>query len=337
VAEAETKAGMFLRQVECVAYWGAVAPLAACLPGWLAYRVACWRGDWSRWMWPQKHSEIVRHLGQVLGDEVSGDEVRRLARELFRFRSCEIMDLMRLRGRARSLQRLVEIRGREHLEAALAGGKGAILCSGHFGSVNSAFSLVNAIGYPVTTIGQWDWTYDPTVSSAERRFWDFAFSRRVLRHRTQPNIHPWPRRFDAAVRAAAVLRNNEFVTIASDAAPLAADQARSLVVPFLGRKARLLPGAVSIAKVTSAPVLMIFLHRSADYRHQTLEISPPVPMEGDTETAFARCVAAIDAAIMRNPASWNLWFETEALIRLGLVPATPPAETTAGELLQSTR
>jgi hypothetical protein len=47
-------------------------------------------------------------------------------------------------------------------------------------------------------------------------------------------------------------------------------------------------------------------------------------------------VAAIDAAIQRNPASWNLWFENDVLARLGLVPATPPAET-ADELQQSTR
>jgi lauroyl/myristoyl acyltransferase len=337
VAEAETRAGSLLRRAEGVAYWSAAAPVAACLPGWLAYRVACWRGDASRWLWPQKCAEMVRDLRQVLGDEVSGDEVERLVRELFRFRSCEIMDLMRLRGRARSLGRLVEIRGREHLEAALAGGKGAILCTGHFGAHQVAFSLVNAIGFPVTTIGRWDWKYDTTVSSAERRFWDFAFARRVIRHRRRPHFEPWPGRFTVAIQAAGALRENELVTICSDAGPLAADQARSLAVPFLGRQARLLPGVVSIAKVTGAPVLMVFLHRSADYRHQTLEISPPVPMEGDTETAFGRCAAAIDAAIKRNPASWNLWFETEVLVRLGLVPATPPAETTAGELQQSTR
>jgi lauroyl/myristoyl acyltransferase len=288
-------------------------------------------------MWPQKHAEIVRLMGQVLGDQVSGDEVGRLAREFFRFRSCEIMDVMRLRGRARSLERLVEIRGREHLEAALAGGKGAILHSAHFGSYHAAFSLVNAMGYPVTTIGQWDWKLDTAVSPVERRFWDFALARRVLRHRRQPNFEPWPRRFNIALKAAATLRDNEFVTISSDAAPLAADQARSLVVPFLGGKARMLPGAVSIAKLTGAPMLMIFMYRSADYRHQTLEISPPVPMEGDTETAFGRCAAAIDAAIQRDPASWTLWIETEALVRFGLVPAMPPAETTAAELQQSTR
>jgi len=64
----------------------------------------------------------------------------------------------------------------------------------------------------------------------------------------------------------------------------------------------------------------VFIHRSADYRHQTLEISPPVSMQGDTVTAFERVVVAIDAAIQRNPASWNLWFETDVLARLGLVP-----------------
>ncbi len=336
MAKGESKAAMFLRRAETIAYWAAAAPLAACLPSRLAYRVACWRGDLSRRMWPQKHAEVVRNLTQVLGDQVSGDEIGRLARELFRFRSCDIMDLMRQRGSARSLTRLVEIRGREHLDAALAAGKGALLCTGHCGSYQSAFSVINAVGYPVTSIGQWNWRYDPGVSSVERRFWDFVFSRRVLRHRKQPNIQPWPRQFNAALRAAAVLRANEFVSIGSDAAPLAADHARSVVLPFLGRTARMLPGAVSIATATGAPVLMVFPYRSADYRHQTLEISPPVPMEGDTEEAFRRCAAAIEAAIMKSPASWELWFETEALVRLGLVQAMSPAETAAGEL-QSTR
>ena len=323
MGEEGAKAGLWLRRAEGFAYWTVIAPVAACLPGRLAYRVALWRGDLNRWLWPHKRSEIVRDVRQVLGDEVSRDEAERLARELFRFRSCEIMDLMRLRGSGRSLTKLVEIRGREHLEAALAGGKGAILCTGHFGSHQNAFSVVNAGGYPVTTIGRWDWKYDTTVSPAERRFWDFAFSRRVIRHRRRPNLEPWPGRIQVAVQAAARLRENEFVAICSDAGPLAADQARSLELPFLGQKARMLPGVVSIAKLTGAPVLMVFIHRSADYRHQTLEISPPVSMQGDTETAFERVVAAIDAAIQKNPASWNLWFETDVLARLGLVPATP--------------
>jgi Kdo2-lipid IVA lauroyltransferase/acyltransferase len=297
-------AGRLLRRAEGVAYWLAVAPLAALLPASLAYRAACWRGDWSFRCRAGKRSEIVHNLHRMLGGELGPDEAERLAREVFRMWSCEAIDVMRLRGRARALGRLVEIRGREHLDAALAGGKGAILCSAHFGSYNSAFSLLHASGFPLTTIGRLQHNYIPGLSSAERRFWDLVYDRRLLRHRQRPNIEPWPGRVQVAAQAATALRANEVVTICSDAAPLGTDRARTVEVAFLGRQAKLLPGVVTLAQLTGAPVLMVFMHRLADYRHQVLEISAPVPVQGETATAFGRCVAAMDAAIRTSPAHW---------------------------------
>jgi len=115
-------------------------------------------------------------------------------------------------------------------------------------------------------------------------------------------------------------------------------------VTFLGRQARLLPGVVTLARLTGAPVLMAFAHRSADYRHQVLDISPPVPMEGETAAAFGRCVTAMDAAIRENPAEWDFWFEPGDLASLGLVPDVPHPVAKAGdgtgrkgELQQSSR
>jgi lauroyl/myristoyl acyltransferase len=317
VAEAEAGAGRRLRQAESLAYWTMIAPAAALLPARAAYRVACWRGDLTRRLWPQKRAEIVRDLRRVLGDEVGEGAAGRLAREVFRLRSCEIMDVMRLRGSARPLAKLVEIRGREHLQAALAGGKGAIL------------SVVHASGIPLTTMGRWDWKYDTGVSSVERRFWNLVYARRVLRHRQRPNIEPWPGRVQVAVEAAAALRANEVVTIAGDAAPLHAERAGVIEMPFLGRQARLMPGVITLARLTGAPVLMAFVRRSPDYRHQVLEISPPVPMDGETKTAFGRCAAAIDTAVTTSPADWHFWLEPEVLARLGLLPAAPPIETAA--------
>jgi lauroyl/myristoyl acyltransferase len=319
--------GWLLGNAERLTYWLAVAPLAARLPASLAYRVACWWGDWSSRRWTGKHAEIVRNLRQVL--ELGPEEAERLARDCMRFLSCNVIDLMRLRGRARSLGKLVEIRGREHLDAALAGGRGAILCTAHFGSHVGAFSLLHADGVPVTGIGRWFW-HEPGLPSAERRFWELAFERRVLRHRQRPNIEPWPGRVQVAAQAAAALRANEVVTICSDAEPLAADRARTVEEPFLGRRASLLPGVVTLSRLTGAPVLMAFVHRLPDYRHQVLEISPPVPMEGETVAAFGRCVAAMDDAIRANPADWFYWFQTDDLVTLGLLPAAPPAEAAAG-------
>ena len=328
----ESRAERLLRSVEGVAYWAAVAPAVACLPAALGYRIACWRGDWEFRYRHRKRAELVLNLQQLLGDDLSPEAAQRLTRDWFRYASCTAIDVMRLRYRARSLRRLVEIRGREHLDAALADGKGAILCSAHFGSFDSAFSLLGASGFPVTTIGRWQHNYTAGLSTAERRFWDLVYARRLRRHRHRPNIEPWAGRIGVAAQAAAILRANEVVTVAIDAPPLDSDLARTVNVPFLGRRAGFLPGAVAIAQLTGAPLLMGFMYRTADYRHQVLEISAPVPMGGDTAAAFARCAAEVSAAIRRSPAHWTYWAGSGDLARLGLIgpeadrsPAAQPA------------
>ena len=308
-----------LTQAEVVAFYLVVAPLLALLPAALSYRAACWRGDWTFRYWHEKRSEVLHNLRQVLGDELGAAETERLAREAFRIRSCEVIDLMRLRGRARSLRKLVEIRGREHVEAALAEGKGAILCTAHSGSYLSGFSLLHRGGLPVTTVGRWWWRFPPGGPGGAGRVWEFVFARRVERHRARPNLEPWPGRVQVAVQAAVALRANEVVTISSDAPPLEAERSRAVEVPFLGKQALLLPGVASLAQVAGAPVLMAFAHRCADYRHQVLEISAPVPGGGDTAATFSRCAAAMEAAIRAHPAEWDFWFETDDLARLGLL------------------
>ena len=107
----------------------------------------------------RKSTEMARNLQLVLGDELSPAAVQEVTREWFRLASCEAVDMERLRFRTRPLRRLVEIRGREHLEAALAAGRDHP-GTGHFGSHSSAFSVLHASGFPVTTVGRWHHKYD---------------------------------------------------------------------------------------------------------------------------------------------------------------------------------
>src|SRR5580693_9216787 len=317
------RAARLLRSAEGVAYWGVVAPVLARMPAALGYRIACWRGDRLYRSHVAKRANTERHLRLFLG-ELGRVAARQAARDWFRFASCEAVDVARLRHRARPLRRLVKIEGREHLEAALADGKGAILCCAHFGSYNSALSVLHTSGVPVTTIGRWQHKYTAGMSAFERRFWDWVVARRVRRHRQRPMIEPWPGRLEVAALAAAALRANEVVTISIDAPPLDSDRARAVETPFLGGRAGLLPGAVTLAQVTGTPLLMGVAHRSADYRHQVLEISAPVPVDGDIKTVFERCAAEVSAAIRRSPAHWEFWPETGILADLGLIP--PPQD-----------
>ena len=184
--------------------------------------------------------------------------------------------------------------------------------------------MLHASGFPVTSIGRWWYNYTAglsrAVSSAERRFWDRFYARPLQRYRQRPNIEPWPGRVEVAALAAAALRANEVVTIAIDAPPLDSDRARAVKVPFLGHQAGVLPGVVALAQMTGAPLLMGFLYRAADYRHQVWEISAPVPVEKETAAAFGRCAAEVSAAILRSPAHWEVWPNT-----VDLATAAPAA------------
>jgi KDO2-lipid IV(A) lauroyltransferase len=295
------------------------APILARLPAALGYRMACWTGDLLFLSQRRKRTELARNLQLLLGNELSPGAAQHVARDWFRFASCKALDVKRLRGRARPMRRLVEIRGREHLEAALAAGNGAILCSAHFGSYASGFSVLHADGIPVTTVGRRAKIVGTDLSSAERRFWEWAYARPVRRHRQRPNIEPMPGRPQTAALAAAVLRANEVVTISIDAPPHDNDRTRAVDVAFLGCRARLLPGVVTLAQLTGAPLLMAFVYRKADYRHQVVEISAPMPLEGDTATAFGRCAAEVSAAIRRSPAHWDFWNSAGTLADLGLI------------------
>jgi len=290
----DNSAGKLLRYLEGGAYWVAVAPVLARLPAALGYRIACWRGDLLFRCQAGKRTEVARNIRLVLGNDLSPAAAQQVTRDWFRFASCQ---------------------------AALTAGKGAILCSAHFGSHRSGFSLLHASGFPLTSIGRRA-IRRTDHSPAERRFWDLAY-RPVRRYRQRSAIEPLPGRIQVAALAAAALRNNEVVTVSIDAPPVDGDRARAIEVPFLDGHARLLPGAVTLAQLTGAPLLMGFLYRSADYRHQVLEISPPVPVEGETVRAFGRCVAAMDAAIRTSPAHWAYWANADDLASLGLLQTAP--------------
>ena len=315
-----------LRNVACAVSLAAARTLAH-LPSAVGYRMACWHGDWRYRFEATKRSEIAGNLQLILGSELSAAAVQQVTRDSFRQLSCRTIDVHRLRREARPMRRQFEICGREHLEAALAAGKGAIICSGHFRAHNIGFSMLHASGFPVTSIGRRWYNYEADLTAIESRLWE-RYYRPVYRLRQRPNLEPWPGRPQVAALAAAALRANEIVTIAIDPPPLESDRARAIEVPFLGLRARLMPGAAVLAQITGAPLLMGFMRCSADYRHQVLEISAPISLEGETSAVFERCVAELSAAIMRSPADWGTWWNTTDLVELGLIPArlnTSPA------------
>lgn len=293
-----------------------IVPLVAFLPAPLAYGLACLRGDWRYRLDEAMRKQIISNLEGVFGDQMSQAERAGVARDFFRQKSCQSIDGMRLAGKGRALARLVEIRGLEHIEGALAAGKGAVLCDAHFGSIYSCSSLLGASGFPITAVG--NTKSNPIMSLLERLLWRLSIAKRRPRHLRRPNIEPRRGQVEAAIRMAEILRANEVISIAIDVPVSPEDRAHAVPVDFLGRQVLLLPGSVSIAQHTGSQVLVSVVHRSTDWRHQVLEISP-VSLDGDAETAFKRCVAIVEAPIRQNLAFWDGCLNTQALVDLGLL------------------
>jgi hypothetical protein len=86
---------------------------------------------------------------------------------------------------------------------------------------------------------------------------------------------------------------------------------------------------------------MVFVHRSADYRHQVLDLASGA--DARRHGGSVRACVAMDLH-RANLAEWDFWFEPDDLAGLGLIPDAPhpgaqaggPAGR-AGELQQSSR
>lgn len=297
-----------------------IVPLVAFLPARLAYRVACLRGDWRYQLDTLTRERIMCNLERALGDQLTQAERASVAHDFFRRKACEAMDVMRLARSGRPLARLVEIRGLEYIKDALAAGKGAIICSLHFGSFNSCFSLLGVSGFPVTTVGDWRSSSIASMTWIQRFLWRLIQEKPLTRHRHRPNIEPDNERLGAGMRMAEVLRSNELITIAIDGPVTTENRARAVPVDFLDRQILLLPGAVSITQLTGSPLLVLVVRRLKDWRHQVVEISPPLALTGDTVRDFSLCMKMLEAPIRENPAYWDWWVNTQSLIDFGLLP-----------------
>lgn len=310
-----TIAGRVIDRIDRLVYTRLIVPTVGLLPAPVAYGVALLRADLRYTMERNIPKEMVRCLKLVFGDQLSQEECNRVVRDHYRMESCEKVDVMRLLGDGRALLKLVEIRGLEHLKAALAGGKGAILCSGHLGSTSSCYSVIGALGFPVTLVARW--SYDRhDRPRLKKLFYRLDNDIPVTCHLRQPNIKRGSNIL-AALQAASVVRRNEVLGLLIDAGVLKGDTSSPISVDFLNRKATLSPGAVTIAENTGAPLLVMVMHRSTDWRHQVLEISP-VQADADIMSTFRQCLATIETAIRRYPALWKKWSLSE-LAAYGLV------------------
>ncbi len=199
---------------------------------------------------------VLEQIERALGPGIAPEELNRIARESFRNFGRMTFEYARFsRLTPADIERTVSVTGREHLDAALEAGKGAIIPSGHFGNWEY-YATIAVMGYPITFL----------VGEQHNLLVDGVMNR--LRARFGGEIVPMTGSLRGIFRA---LQSNRLVLWLSDQDA----GKRGVFVDFLGRPASTPYGAGRFAESTGAPLLPAMIVRHDGGRHEIV-VSPPV-------------------------------------------------------------
>lgn len=245
--------------------------------GWLWYRVV-----------PIRRSVARENVGRALSVDDPGREA--IVRAMYLHLGRSFVELLRFGGRSLAPE-MLQVEGRDHLEAAIGNGRGALILTAHLGNwellVRSA-TLADRPGLVVTKTFRAGWA---------EAVW------RALR-RGGPELVTAG---GSARRIVHALRDGALVGYVLDQH----DPGRRAVrLPFFGRDAATSPDLVRLARLSGAAIVPVFTWREG--RGHVIRIEPPVELadlndEPDwVEQGTARCLARVEAAIAAQPEQW-LW------------------------------
>lgn len=233
--------------------------LICALPAGAARAVGGSLGDFAFTVLKLRRDVAMGNLERAFGDRFDREELLAIARESYRNFGRMAFEYARFpRLTQRDIERLITVIGGEHIDAALAGGKGAILVAGHFGNWEILATLAR-LGYPITFL----------VGEQHNILVDGLMNR--LRGRFGAEIIPVTGSLMGVLRA---LRRNRVVGALSDQNA----GKNGVFVDFLGKPASTPYGPGRMAAGTGAALLPTFVVRRERGAHEIVvseAIDPP--------------------------------------------------------------
>jgi KDO2-lipid IV(A) lauroyltransferase len=261
------------------------------------------------WHWFDRPSAVLvrRNMEAILGPELSAGEVNALAREHFQnvalgFLVNDILPSVKLN----EYRQFLQIEGVEHLNKALARGRGVILLGAHFGlHFYPPLAMLGLMGYPITAISKEEvrlsdsWVYHKFL---------FPFRRRSHAHMDLIHLTGLAQR-----QLADALKKNRVVLIMGDFLEkqmLEMSEPQVTQAPLLGHSLLLKTGTFRLARWLGSEVITLFVVPRG--RGHTMVIGPPLELSrsntaGGLKADLAAFSARFESYLSRYPALWGNW------------------------------
>ncbi len=263
------------------------------MPRRAALVVAGWIGSAASLVAPRRHV-VHANLRHGLGPNVSAAEIHRVSREIFRTQARNYVDLFQLRRlTARDIDALVDLEGEGDLAQAVAGGRGAILVSGHFANLDVVAQRLAALGHPITAVIE--------------RIEPAGLLRGVtdLRGRAGMRFVPADEAAGAILR---ILRRGELLYLSADLDV----GGGGITASFFGAPTRVPDGYARLAVRRGTPLFFVRVRRIEGGRFRCALIPVELPersgdFAADVAAAVARVLTIFEAQIRADPGQWVMF------------------------------
>lgn len=253
-------------------------------------------GTFTFYFYKKYRERVIGNLSLAFGNQKDPKEIRTLAKEIFYHFTLTPLETLYLAANGVPFDRFllkIRIEGKEHLEAALARGKGVIALGAHFGSFTLLGSRLAIEGYPFNLI--------VNVGRFHKLWGRLAYYQGMVGQQTIP-LKPVSASIKKSLNC---LRRNEILYIVAD------EQQRrgGLRVPFFGQVAYTPPGPAIFSLKTGASILPMFVLRDDDL-NRTVVIKSPLQFERttdeqkDIERLTHQFTNAIEETVRQYPSQW---------------------------------
>ena len=242
----------------------------------------------SAWFWLSagQRRAALENYRAALGRDATDREVARVARRAFQNYGRMLTDFLLLGSLTPEelLQRMT-IDGRDHLDAALARGRGAIMAVPHMGSWDMAGAYAGALGYPIAAVAE---RFPGSLNDA------------VVRTRQGFGLNVIMLGRSAVRGITQALQANSIVALLCDL-----EQGPGVSVRFFGRRSVVPGGPAAIALKTGAALMPACQYATSPGHHHVHLDAPLTLAEGETkEGLMQRVVDRFEDFIRARPQQW---------------------------------